>query len=998
MTIKILLCVSAFFALSVTCIFGQTCLPPAIVVNAHSYNIFSPEQGSILGDLVIERTLSDYREVDDPVLQAYVDQIAEKLIRHLPSTGLTYHFHIIDYPDTNAFNIPGGHVFLVRKIIAFAKNEDELAGVMAHELGHAAVRHGAIALSKELKKILKVTSVTDRKDIEDKYNRLIENYNTKDPGDRASEEDDDQLEADHIGLFALTGAGFDPEGFFDLFSRLTETKVKNNGWLGSLFGSGTPEEKRLREFSKATSALPAECREGRTAKPTEDFLNWQASVIMYRPKDRKEEIPGLISKQELAPKLSSDISNIDVSPDGKLIIAQSYYAINVIDRASAKVILQIPADKAEDAQLSPDDKEVSFTTSDLHYEKWNIAEKKAVEVRELFVRSECFQHAISPDGKYLACIYPTTEGVSRIASTFEGLKVFTTNLRIVDTLTGTTLWEKKNFYPLGFFEYVTWYSRSGRDDEHNVSMFRIQFSPDSRYVIFSRTDKYRVRYIGKAGRMLDFDEMQTGGTEDASLALDLSAMKTTDIGGDLKKVTARSYAFIAADKIVGATEAKLDAGGVFSFPDGKKLQKLELGAEEVKRTANDNYVVLSPLATGTTGIFDIKRNAVVAAINRKDLTAWGDMVIFEAADGRVVFRETKYDPQKKVLDGTDVATVELPPAPLSYVNVAEVSDDLRWIMLSSDTRGGVWNTQSGERKVFTRGFKGGVVDNKGIGVADFPSVGSEKHNLAAMDVSSGNMAAFRELPEMGAQQYRQFVVVKKAKKERDIKDAGAQYTLSPEEKFNWQTAENATLEIRNWIDDKIVWSHDFKGRVPRYSFDGYSGRLIIYWRLGTDEGKARAKEFPEISKRVDALGDKSDDYMIEVFDSFVGKTVANVLVETGKGSISLKWGRSEKNWLAVDDSEGRVLVYSMDDGVLRHRFFGSKVVLNRVNDEVAIQNFPGEVSVYDLRTGERMARYRINGELAFMRFSPQGDRLFLLSDLQSAYIVKPPKPRSDPVP
>jgi predicted Zn-dependent protease len=94
---------------------GQTCSPPPIVANAKAYNIFSPEQEMIFGDLIIERTVSDYREIDDPVLSAYVDRIAAKLIRHLPSTGLTYHFHIIDLNDTNAFNIPADMFFFREK-------------------------------------------------------------------------------------------------------------------------------------------------------------------------------------------------------------------------------------------------------------------------------------------------------------------------------------------------------------------------------------------------------------------------------------------------------------------------------------------------------------------------------------------------------------------------------------------------------------------------------------------------------------------------------------------------------------------------------------------------------------------------------------------------------------------------------------------------------------------------------------------------------------------
>ncbi len=74
----------------------------------------------------------------------YVRQIGDRLIGRLPPTGLKFQFYIVDIPSANAFNTPGRYVFLSRKLIAFAKTEDELAGVMAHELGHATVRNAAM--------------------------------------------------------------------------------------------------------------------------------------------------------------------------------------------------------------------------------------------------------------------------------------------------------------------------------------------------------------------------------------------------------------------------------------------------------------------------------------------------------------------------------------------------------------------------------------------------------------------------------------------------------------------------------------------------------------------------------------------------------------------------------------------------------------------------------------------------------------------------------------
>jgi len=70
---------------------------------------------------------------------------------------------------------------------------------------------------------------------------------------------------------------------------------------------------------------------------------------------------------------------------------------------------------------------------------------------------------------------------------------------------------------------------------------------------------------------------------------------------------------------------------------------------------------------------------------------------------------------------------------------------------------------------------------------------------------------------------------------------------------------------------------------------------------------------------------------------------------------------------------------------LRHRFFGDNTAVNPKNDQIAVENFPGEITLYNLDTGDRQATFVINGGAAFVRFNLEGNKLFILSDDQSAY-------------
>jgi len=85
---------------------------------------------------------------EDPDLTAYLDTLCQRLgkVSHRPN--LNYQFKILDASVVNAFAVPGGYVYFTRGILASLNNEAELAGVMAHEIGHIAARHSAQQYSK----------------------------------------------------------------------------------------------------------------------------------------------------------------------------------------------------------------------------------------------------------------------------------------------------------------------------------------------------------------------------------------------------------------------------------------------------------------------------------------------------------------------------------------------------------------------------------------------------------------------------------------------------------------------------------------------------------------------------------------------------------------------------------------------------------------------------------------------------------------------------------
>ncbi|MFW2389550.1 MAG: M48 family metalloprotease [Polyangiales bacterium] len=76
-------------------------------------------------------------------LNAYVERVGQRLVKHSSRSHLKYEFHVVDMKEPNAFALPGGYIYVSRGLLALMNSEDELAAVLGHEVGHVAGRHAA---------------------------------------------------------------------------------------------------------------------------------------------------------------------------------------------------------------------------------------------------------------------------------------------------------------------------------------------------------------------------------------------------------------------------------------------------------------------------------------------------------------------------------------------------------------------------------------------------------------------------------------------------------------------------------------------------------------------------------------------------------------------------------------------------------------------------------------------------------------------------------------
>lgn len=116
------------------------------------FNLFSRQQDVLLGKESAEEVDKVYPLVTDPQLLRYVNGLGQWLAALAPNNNSVYAwtFKVINSSDINAFALPGGYVYVNSGALEAAENEAQLAGAMAHEIGHVVMRHGTHEASEAL--------------------------------------------------------------------------------------------------------------------------------------------------------------------------------------------------------------------------------------------------------------------------------------------------------------------------------------------------------------------------------------------------------------------------------------------------------------------------------------------------------------------------------------------------------------------------------------------------------------------------------------------------------------------------------------------------------------------------------------------------------------------------------------------------------------------------------------------------------------------------------
>lgn len=174
-----------------------------------------------IGDQIASQVNTQIPLVRDVPLNLYVNDLGRLIARHSGRPGLEYQFYIVDSPALNAFALPGGHIYVNRGLIERTSDVSELAGILAHEIGHVAARHGAENLQRQMRtrSMARVMYqlILGREPLLQQEALELGGAMWQAQHSRA-----DEAEADRLAVQYLVQSGVDPRGMLSLFSALWE--------------------------------------------------------------------------------------------------------------------------------------------------------------------------------------------------------------------------------------------------------------------------------------------------------------------------------------------------------------------------------------------------------------------------------------------------------------------------------------------------------------------------------------------------------------------------------------------------------------------------------------------------------------------------------------------------------------------------------------------------------------------------------------------------------
>lgn len=274
-------------------------------------------------DVEIGNRYSAKVEQELPILRdleatRYLENVGRRLVKAIPKEfqqpAFRYRFKIIDASDINAFALPGGSMYVNRGLIQVAKNEGEMAGVMAHEISHIALRHGTAQATKQknpLNQVLGIGAVVLGGVLLGQTGAQLAKIGVASYYLKFSREFESQ--SDILGARIMAHAGYDPMDLANMFRTINQQS--KGGRLPDFLNSHPNPGRRYERISNEAGFLkvssnPIKYTRG-FSRIKEKFQSLPRAKSMAKPKKEKESKRGRKTKRNNARNSAGDIAEMD---------------------------------------------------------------------------------------------------------------------------------------------------------------------------------------------------------------------------------------------------------------------------------------------------------------------------------------------------------------------------------------------------------------------------------------------------------------------------------------------------------------------------------------------------------------------------------------------------------------------------------------------------------------------------------------------------------------
>lgn len=230
--------------------FAQTRIKPG-------FNIFSVDQDKEIGQKSAAEAERQLPILSDRSINAFVSELGMRLAAVAPGADYPYQFKVVNASDINAFALPGGYLYFNRGLIEGAKSEGQLAGVMAHEIAHVALRHGTNQASKAYLSQMGLgvmAGLTGKNGgSTGKALNAVGGFGLNALFLKFSRTDEEQ--ADVVGAQIMAKAGYNPQDMVDFFEMLRSTQSREPGKVEQFFSSHPAPKDRAARIRNEMQSL-----------------------------------------------------------------------------------------------------------------------------------------------------------------------------------------------------------------------------------------------------------------------------------------------------------------------------------------------------------------------------------------------------------------------------------------------------------------------------------------------------------------------------------------------------------------------------------------------------------------------------------------------------------------------------------------------------------------------------------------------------------------------